>query len=263
MSGAPRVIAVANQKGGVGKTTTAVSLGGMLAGPRRRVLLIDLDPHASMTGWLLGEEVPEAASSMALFEAAPAPLSKLARSTRWRNLDLVPAHVGLASLERQLAGRPGAGRALLRALAGHRDHDLVLVDCPPVLGTLVVAALAAASLLLVPTQCEPLALPGLSGMLRTRDMVSRSIGRSLPALIVGTMYDQRTRASVAAWTALQRDFGRELHPVPIPVDTRLRDASRVGEPISAHAPESRAAQAYATLVPAVLRMTRPIAEQAA
>ncbi|GHE37619.1 ParA family protein [Vulcaniibacterium thermophilum] len=218
-----RVWAVANQKGGVGKTTTTLALGSLLAASGRSVLLVDLDPHASLTRSLGVPAEPVPRGVVELFDSPPASVGSLCRPVR-DGLDFIAAQPALATLEKRSATRPGMGLALMRALDSLRhDLDHVLLDCPPTLGLLMVNALAAADRVVVPTQTEPLALHGLDGMRRTVQMIERSRRRPLPVSIIPTLHDRRTRVATDSLERMREQHGEAVFDGVIPVDTRLRD----------------------------------------
>ena len=219
-----RIWTVANQKGGVGKTTTTLALGGRLVLRGFRVLLLDLDPHASMTQSLGIAAEPPPRGILDLFDEQPLGINDVASETPMENLHLVAGQAGLATLERRAGNRAGLGRALGRALdAVSSQYDYALLDCPPTLGLLMVNALAAADRLVVPTQTEPLAQFGLQGIARTATMVERSRGRSLPMSILPTLYDRRTRIAQDTLTEMRAKFEGQVWNDAVPVDTRLRD----------------------------------------
>ncbi len=252
-----RVWAVANQKGGVGKTTTVSTLAGELVGRGRRVLMVDLDPHGSLTAWFGRDPDAQGPSVYGLFQVARAGERPDGRrqliATDIEGLDLMPASTAQATLDRQVAGIEGMGLVLGQALAPlQATHDVILLDCPPMLGVLMVNALAACDRLIIPVQTEFLAIKGLERMLRTLAMIRRSRGEVVDHLIVPTLYDQRTRASRDTLAMLRERWPEALWDDRIPVDTRFRDASRRGLPLSLWQPQSRGAQAYARLADALL-----------
>jgi chromosome partitioning protein len=237
-----QVWAIANQKGGVGKTTTTLFLGRGLAQAGHRVLLVDLDPHASLTRAFAVPANPPPSGTHDLFGTSGASLASLARSTDIEGLRLVAAQPALATLERRGATQPGLGLALGRALHGvHASFDYVLLDCPPTLGLLMINALAAADRLVVPTQTDQLALHGLADMLRTAEMVERSRRRTLPSFVLPTLYDRRTRSGIHNLDLLHDRYEGRVWPAAVPVDTRLRDANAL---TAAVPPSGRGADAY-------------------
>lgn len=249
----PEVWAIANQKGGVGKTTTTVSLGGMLAERGKRVLFIDTDPHASLTYYFAIEGEDGGATLFDLFMAGAATDTKLVneaiRPTQFDNLSVLPATMALATLDRKLGTQSGMGLLLQKvAKLVSQDFDYILIDVPPVLGVLMINALAAAKRVIVPVQTEFLALKGLDRMMSTLQMVQRSKGLDHEVTIVPTMYDRRTRASLDAYQALRQQHGRLVWNGMIPTDTKFRDASTAQTPISLFAKGSRGAFAYKGLL---------------
>lgn len=248
-----RIWAVANQKGGVGKTTTVAALGGLLAAQGYRVLMVDLDPHGSVTTYFGHDPDAITASLYSLFEhngKIPRDLpAQLIMVTAHDGLHLLPASTALATLERRSQGVEGMGLVLSRSLATlWDDYDYVLLDNSPSLGVLMINALAAAQHLLVPVQTEFLALKGLDRMLHTLDMVMKSQQNRLDYTIIPTMFDRRTQASVQSLNRLRKDYGQELWRFAIPVDTRFRDASQKGVVPSALNNNSRGIRAYRRLL---------------
>lgn len=250
-----RVWAVANQKGGVGKTTTAVSLGGLLAEKGERVLLLDLDPHGSMTSYFGYDPDAIERSSFDLF--APQDISgeqvaALVHKTSMTGLSLIPSSMALATVERRAAVE-GMGLKVARALAQVWDsYDYVLIDSPPVLGALMINALAASERLIVPVQTEFLALKGLERMIRTIMMVTRSLKKEMHYLIVPTLFDRRTQASVKTLRTMRNSYPDNIWASMIPVDTRFRDASNEGLPLSQLDSSSRGVAAYRSLLKLLL-----------
>ena len=217
-----RIWAIANQKGGVGKTTSTLALGRGLAALGKRVLLVDLDPHASLTRAFGVPLDPPPSGVLELFGTPPGEIADLARPSQVPGLDFMCAQAALATLERRSANQPGLGLALQHALARHGDrHDYILLDCAPTLGLLMINALAAADRLVIPTQTEALAQHGLEGMVRTGEMVERSRRRPLPISILPTLFDRRTRAGNETLKQMQERHGTRVWEDAIPVDTRI------------------------------------------
>lgn len=248
-----KVWAVANQKGGVGKTTTAVTLAGLVADEGQRVLLMDLDPHGSVTAYLGFDPETIEDGVYTLFKQTadgvqPDPLA-VVRTTQVENLQLMGASTALATLDRQLGSREGMGLVVGRALQLLEGRfDQIFIDCPPVLGVLMINALAASGFLLIPTQTEYLALKGLDRMLRTLTMVQRARPKPLPYLIVPSFFDRRTRASIDALRTLRERYSEHLWQGVIPVDTQFREASQAGVPLSAMHAHTRGLDAYRQLL---------------
>lgn len=249
---------VANQKGGVGKTTSTVSLGGLLAERGFRVLLIDLDPHASLTYYfgIDSEELEHSAYDVLLAgsDVDRDSIVKAIHTTEYKNIDVMPAAMGLATLDRKLGTRSGMGLVLRKGLRKLRmDYDYVLIDVPPVLGVLMVNALAACTRVIVPVQTETLALKGLERMLQTLELVKNSLKQYHDVTVVPTMYDRRTRASLEAYQALVKKHGEKVWTGMIPVDTKFRDASAAHTPPSMFAPKARGVLAYSQLLEHLLK----------
>lgn len=249
-----KVWSVANQKGGVGKTTTAVTLAGLLAARGHDTLMVDLDPHGSLTSYFGYDPDSIEQSVYSLFQDdSRQSAAEIVRDTRFERLALLPASTALATLDRQLGTKEGMGLVIGRALVQLANRfDYVLIDCPPVLGVLMINALAASSHLLVPVQTEFLALKGLERMMRTLAMVTKARKRPLNYLIVPTMFDRRTRASLETLQNLRNNYADVLWKSVIPVDTQFREASREGMPLSYLNPHARGVIAYTALLGTLL-----------
>jgi len=244
-----KVWAVANQKGGVGKTTSAVSLAGILAQRGMRVLLIDIDPHGSLTSYFRYNPDDLDSSVFTLFQNQAVNPFSLVRPTRFERLHIMPATMALATLDRQLGAKSGMGLVLQKALKTLADkYDYALIDCPPMLGVLMVNAMAACNHLIIPVQTEFLALKGLERMLKTLTMITRSRSVNLPYTIVPTLFDRRTRASTETLRILRTRYSDVLWKSVIPVDTQFREASRMGVPLPMLLPQSRGVIAYTRLL---------------
>lgn len=244
---------VANQKGGVGKTTTTVSLGGLLAAQGKRVLLIDTDPHASLTYYFGIDSEELEVSVFDIFQRGKSMVSEeilqVLCPSGMENLDILPATMAIATLDRSLGKKSGMGLILKRALDKISDeYDIALLDCPPVLGVLMVNALAACKRVLIPVQTEFLALKGLDRMMRTMELMQSSQNKSYRFTIIPTMYDKRTKASLEAYKKVRLLYGNKVWPGVIPVDTKLRDASLAMQAPHQYCPKSRGVFAYTSLL---------------
>lgn len=242
---------IANQKGGVGKTTTVVSLAGVGAARGLKVLAVDLDPHGSLSSYL-GVEAEHDSGLTEVFRLAAEgrehPLDGAVRPTHVPNLDVIPAGMSLATIERRFGQKPGMGLVVDQALAGLRErYDRILVDCPPVLGMLLVNGIATADQVVVPVQTDPLALVGLERLDQTLAMMARGRGGARPRMIVPTMFDRRTRASWDTLVKLKTGWRDDLWWEVIPVDTQLRESSRRRMPVTLLGAPSRAGAAYERL----------------
>ncbi len=239
---APRIYAVANQKGGVGKTTTAINLAACLAEAGEPALVVDLDPQANATSGL-GEQA-NGTSTYDLLDGAP--LAELAKATRFPNLHLVPSKAELAGATVELGQRADGETYLREALASGADrYSFVFLDCPPSFGPLTVNALAAADRVLIPVQAEYYALEGLSQLVQS---VNRIKVRLNPRLAVGgvllTMVDGRTRLSAEVAAEVRRHFGDLVFETTVPRSVRLAEAPSHGLPAIAYDRRSRGADAY-------------------
>ena len=237
-----RVYALANQKGGVGKTTTAINLAACLAEAGERTLVVDLDPQANATSGL-GERA-NGSSSLDLLDGIPLP--KLARQTRFARLDLVPAKAELAGAAVELSRLGDGERYLADALTGATDdYAFLFVDCPPSLGPLTVNALAAADRVLVPVQAEYYALEGLAQLVGSVELVRSRLN---PRLGLGgvllTMVDRRTRLAADVAAEVRRHFGELVFRASVPRSVRVAEAPSHGLPVTAYDRASAGADAY-------------------
>jgi chromosome partitioning protein len=236
------VYALANQKGGVGKTTTAINLAACLAEAGARTLIVDLDPQANATSGL-GERAGKT-STYDLLDGAP--LEELVQRTRFENLDLIPSRPELAGAVVELSRRADGERYLAQSLAGAADnYSFVFLDCPPSLGPLTVNALAAADRVLVPVQAEYYALEGLSQLLRSVDLIRARLNPRLTvAGVLLTMVDGRTRLSAEVEQEVRRHLGELVFRTAVPRSVRLAEAPSHGLPAIAYDRRSAGAEAY-------------------
>ena len=241
----PRVIAVANQKGGVGKTTTTVNLGACLAEMGYRTLIVDLDPQANASSGL-GVPFRELDVSIYHVMVGETPMENCIEPTAVKNLFVAPSGLDLAGAEIELATAFSREERLKRAiLSVIDDYDYVLIDCPPSLGLLTVNGLNAAGEVLVPIQCEYYALEGLGQLLRNVDLVRRNLNPTLEvSTIVCVMYDARTKLAEEVVKDVRAHFGDKVCRTVIPRQVKLSEAPSYGQPITTYDSSSRGAAAY-------------------
>jgi chromosome partitioning protein len=246
--GTGRILCVANQKGGVAKTTTSVNLGAALALRGHRVLVVDVDPQANATTGLGIDHRAVTASSYDLM-LGDASVAEVAQPTAIEGLFCVPAAVDLAGAEVELVGSLARERKLEDALAGTQgSYDVVFLDCPPSLGLLTINALVAAQDLIVPVQCEYYALEGLGQLLNTAERVRRSLNPELRIVgVLLTMYDARTKLSSQVSDEVRAHFGELVFKSVVPRSVRLSEAPSYGEPVVTLDPSSRGSISYKLL----------------
>ncbi|HSP72673.1 MAG TPA: ParA family protein [Gaiellaceae bacterium] len=236
-----RVYSFANQKGGVGKTTTAINLASCLAEAGQRALVVDLDPQANATSGL-GMRA-NGTSTYDLLDGAP--LAELAKPTRWDNLFLVPSRPELAGAAVELSRRDDGERYLAESLVAVEDFDFVLLDCPPSLGPLTVNALAASDRVVVPVQAEYYALEGLAQLIHSIDLVKARLNPRLGiAGVLLTMVDGRTRLAADVEQEVRRHFGDLVFHTVVPRSVRLAEAPSHGLPVNHYDRRSAGAEAY-------------------
>jgi chromosome partitioning protein len=248
-----RIYALTNQKGGVGKTTTAVSLAACLAALGQRVLIVDVDPQANATA-SLGVDKNHLTASVYDAFINDMPLTDILQPTSQPNLELAASSPQLAGAEIELVDMRGRETRLRAALRLVRDrYDYIIVDCPPSLGLLTVNALAAAHGVVVPVQCEYLALEGLTQLMTTIQLVRRSLNPTLQVRgLLLTMYDGRANLARQVREQVQQHFGSQVFGIVVPRNVRLSEAPSYGKPIIAYAPTSPGGLAYQALAQELL-----------
>ncbi len=243
-----RILAITNQKGGVGKTTTAVNLGAALARRDRRVLLVDVDPQGNTTS---GLGVEKSTLGACIYDAilGSKPVTSVLVGTAIQGLDLIPATLRLAGAEVELVSALARERRLAKALGPLLDsYDFILIDCPPSLGLLTMNALAAAQGVLVPIQCEFYALEGLGQLMQVVDMVREHLNPDLAVQgVLLTLYDSRLNLSEQVAEEVRRHFGSLVYRTVIPRNVKLAEAPSFGKPVIEYDSGSRGARAYLEL----------------
>lgn len=248
-----KVWTVANQKGGVGKTTTVITLGAILAMQGKKVLMLDTDPHASLSYYfgIDSEELEHSVYDVFLHSDSmdAAHWQRCVWQSPVENLSILPATMAMATLDGILSKKSGMGLIIKKALQKFAaDFDYILIDCPPVLGVLMVNALAASDKVLIPVQTECMALKGLERMHRTMELIKASQAKQYDVCIIPTMYDKRTRASIMAYRELQSTYGDQVWEGVIPIDTKFRNASMEKLPLPVYAKGARGVYAYNELL---------------
>lgn len=239
-------IAIFNQKGGVGKTTTNINLAACLAMRNKKILVLDIDPQGNTTSGLGVSKKGLKATSYDLLVDETLQTKDVIVHTNFKNLDIIPASVDLAGAEIELVSIRGREQRLKNALDQVReDYDYIFIDCPPSLGLLTINALTAVDSVLIPIQCEFYALEGVSQLVSTINLVRKSLNRNLVIQgVILSMFDGRTNLSIQVVEEVKKYFGSKLYSTVIPRNVRLAEAPSYGLPITSYDPRSKGAKAY-------------------
>ena len=248
-----RIIAIANQKGGVGKSTTAINLSACLAEQNQRVLTIDIDPQGNTTSGL-GIDKDEQEHTVYELLIGESELAECIIETEFEHLSIIPSNVNLAAAEIELIGVDGKEFILKNQIANVRDdYDYIIIDCPPSLSMLTINAMTTADTVLVPIQCEYYALEGLSQLMHTIDLVQQRLNPELEIEgIVFTMYDARTNLSLQVVENVKRNLHQSIYKTIIPRNVRLAEAPSHGLPINVYDSKSAGAESYRLLAEEVM-----------
>lgn len=243
-----KIISLANQKGGVGKTTTAINLSSYLAQEGKKVLLIDIDPQGN-AGSGLGMDVMNLKDNIYRVLIENLNVEKAIQKTNINNLSILTSNIDLAGLEMDLIEKENKEFALKNALNGKiDDYDYTIIDCPPSLGLLTINALTSSDSVMIPLQCEYFALEGLTQLLRIINLVQGGLNPNLYLEgVLLTMYDSRTRLSSSVVSDVREHFKEKVYDVIIPRNVKLSEAPSFGEPIGTYDPSSNGAAAYQSL----------------
>ena len=248
-----RVIAVANQKGGVGKTTTAINLSACLAEKGQKVLAIDMDPQGNMTSGL-GIDKDEVEKNIYDLMIGQVGVEEVLQKEAIKNLDIIPTSIDLSAAEIELIGVDDKEFIIRNAIAPIKDnYDYIIIDCPPSLSMLTINAMTTADSVLVPIQCEYYALEGLSQLIHTVELVKERLNPILEIEgVVFTMYDARTNLSLQVVENVKENLNQNIYKTIIPRNVRLAEAPSYGQPITLYDPRSSGAESYRLLAEEVI-----------
>jgi chromosome partitioning protein len=248
-----KTIAIANQKGGVGKTTTSVNLSACLAAEKKKVLLVDVDPQGNATsGYGVDKSKIERSIYNVLVDGLP--IKEAIQKTTFENLHILPATIELAGAEVELVSAISRETKLKRAIDQIKEnYDYVIIDCPPSLGLLTLNSLTAADSVLMPIQCEFYALEGVSQLMNTVKLVQQNLNSDLTLEgVLLTMYDSRTKLSMQVAEEVKNHFQERVYQTVIPRNVRLSEAPSYGQPIIEYDPKSKGAEVYRALAKEVI-----------